>query len=193
MATGFEIALLTCIGVNSGINIAQSTSNYWNRFKRWFRLRNSRLVTISREHNPNVFYQTTKILNALSAKLRLRTLLSFGDQKVTHSFYIPDRNTEITVPTKYGNIWVKVVSLNGYRIDAYEVTCQKKQFYAIDKFLIGIFQSMEPKMENGELEEHIRSANISSENDQTYSMKLKPTCWRPWCKCDNGWFECPHK
>ena len=75
------------------------------RFKRWWRLRKSRLVTVTLAHNVSVFYQISKVLNSLSAKHR--TLLSFGDAKETHSCFITDRNTEIEIPIQGGIIgWI---------------------------------------------------------------------------------------
>jgi hypothetical protein len=173
MATGFEVALLGCISLNAGLNIIQATSSIRERISRYFRLINCRLVTVSRQHNHNVFYHISKFLNTVSAKLKLRTLLSFGDDKVSHVYYVPDRNTEIKIPTLYGDLWIKVVSLNDYHIDAYEITCMTEDSYAIDKFMVGIYESMRPSITPEELEEHKKLANITAENDEKYTISYR--------------------
>ena len=171
--SGIELVLIGCVGVNTAINVIQS-SGVASRLSRWFRLSGCKLVTISRDHNPGVFYQVTKVLHSVSANLRLRTLISFGDQKETHSYFVPDRNTEILLPTLYGSLWIKVVSLDGYRLDAYEITCKKAQPYAMDKFLHGVFQSLNPAIPVHEMESMRIALDVSPENDQRYLVPPPP-------------------
>ena len=192
MTLGFDIALLAAVGVNVGINIVNSSKGTWASFRRWFRLRNSQLISISRVHNPNVFYEITKMLNSICSKMKHRTLITFGSSDISHVYYVPDRNSEIELPTKYGSIYIKVVSADGYHIDAYELTCKVDYKYALDKFMIGIYSIMKPNMPAEELSTHIKDAEISVENDAKYELKPnRKTCSSPFCDCDIGWKECP--
>ena len=139
----FEGALLGCIGVNTLINVIQA-SGFWTRLKRWWRLRNKRLVTISKTDNPNTFFHVTKALHKVSANLNSRTTVSYGDAKVTQIYFIPDRNTTIQLITKYGPIWIKTISLDDYHVNAYEITCDSVKSDVIDKFLMDIIDELSP-------------------------------------------------
>lgn len=143
--SGIEIALIGCVAASTGIGLANvvQSSGIVSRFKRWWRMRKSRLVTVTMAHNASVFYQISKSLNAVSAKLKHRTILSWGDSKETHCCFIPDRNTEIAIPIAGGSqLHVKVVSLDGYRIDAYEVTCSNNTPQVIDHFFFNILKEI---------------------------------------------------
>ncbi|AYV79089.1 MAG: hypothetical protein Faunusvirus2_36 [Faunusvirus sp.] len=149
--SGFEVTLLSCVGINTAVNIVQS-SGIWATFYRWFRLYNSRLVTVTLSHNPNAFYKISKMLHQVSGNLKMRTMISFGDAKVSHVYLIPDRNSEIEIPTTFGKIFIKVISLDNYHICAYEITCYNSEFDAVDKFCAGVLESIEPKIPADEME-----------------------------------------
>ncbi|AYV79100.1 MAG: hypothetical protein Faunusvirus2_47 [Faunusvirus sp.] len=166
--SGIEAVLISCVAVNTALNVIQS-SGALARFNRWFRLCNSRLITVTNTHNPNIFYQITKYLNKYSAKLRLRTIISFGDAKESHVYFVPDRNTEIKIPTKYGSVWIKVISLDGYHICAYEITCYMNKFDAIDKLFIEIFESVNPHIPNSEI---IEFKKMFAESLEEHESKL---------------------
>jgi hypothetical protein len=153
--------IIICGAVDTGVKVVQSsgmTSALW----RWFRLMNCRLVTVTRAHNHVVFRQITEILNQVSSKLKLRTAISFTDGKQSSVYFIPDRNTEVEIPTKYGSVWIKVVSLDNYEIVAYEITCDSSAPMTIDKFLFSMIMAMNPGIDDTELEELKRLLGIQS-------------------------------
>lgn len=191
--SGLEVAFLSCIGVNSTINIIQSASGLWTSIKRWFRLRTSRLVTMSKYQNEQHFFKVSKMLNSICCNLKLRSIVSFGNEEKSYSFWIPDPNTEVQLKTKYGNVCIKAIARDNYTIDAYEITCSTKQFYAIDRLMIALFEEMCPAMPLESLNEHKKCLNVDAINDEKYKLKETKTCSRPWCPCDNGWYTCPHQ
>lgn len=145
-----ESAIVGALAINTGINVIQST-NVISRIQNWTRLFGSRLVSLSKEQNPGLFFQITKYLHEHSSKLQHRTCISYGNDDKTCFFMVPAINTEIEIEEEYGDIWVKTISLDGYNIYAYEITCRYQQPKVVDRFIFNLLTKVSPHVSEDDL------------------------------------------
>src|ERR1700744_5374040 len=146
-----ESVMLGLLATNTVINVIQSSSII-ERVQRWIRLFNSQLISVAKEQNEAFFFQVTKYLHKHASLLQHRTMISYGDDKNTYVFLVPDKNSEIKIQEPYGNIWIKSISLDQYKIFAYEITCRNQNPKVINRFIYNILLEIQPPLPKDELD-----------------------------------------
>lgn len=137
--SGVEAVLIGCVSVNTAINVGQSSGMFaWIRRK--FRLFNSRLVSVSCQSNPMISYCICKTLSAITKNEQIRTLITINVNEKSEVFYIPDFGAEVYITTKNGTLYIKPISLDGFNLTAFELSCWISEKDIIDIFMNNILK-----------------------------------------------------
>ena len=171
--SGIEAVLIGCVAVNTAINVGQS-SGFFAWIKRKFRLIGSRLVSVSCQSNPMVTYCICKTLSAITKDEKIRTLVTITVNGKGEVFYIPDFGAEVYITTNSGTLYIKPISLDGYNLTAFELSCWNSDKDIIDIFMNNIFKFYSDNFSTSTIEYfgNIVEKNLAKQNEMKDTTKL---------------------
>jgi len=151
-----EVALILMAGTNVALNISQHSVGWLGWFKRWYRKRYYKTLTITKAENMSLFYKVTQSLNSIADKLQHRTALTFSAKDKNYLYIVPRVGTEISIITPHGSLYVTPISLDGYTVYAYELACWHvakalPEKDIINNYLYNLCQSQEANIDTESL------------------------------------------
>jgi hypothetical protein len=142
MAELVGIAVVVSAGTAIAVTLYQHLPTIKNKMARYVRMCRSKKMTISKAENPGVFIEITKFLDMHCGSLQHNTLITLNIDQQAQPFTIPELNTEVKICSEDGSLWISAQSLDGIHVHAYELTCSKKHYTCINKFLVPVMMNL---------------------------------------------------
>jgi len=171
--SGIELLIIGSVAANTVYSIGHNSGFFSWVGRKWRLLFKSRCVSISYHGNPEIVYYILKALNSIKDQ-KCSVMVTVNINGKSEVFCIPEFGTEIYVTTKYGTLYIKSISLDGYNLTAFELSSSSADSDIIDIFMNNIISLHKHMFSDSTIKYyHKLATNLIEEKNNVKSLVTK--------------------